>query len=378
MARFLLEKLIPKTSFNYPKILGIKEATKSDLAGWNNKMEKLLDKDEEQSDIEIKRPIKLNETGNVFLSKPESSIKFPYITPKGFHAFFYKTDKIICFYNDTPKEDEGEASPSDDEGGGGASPGTKEVGSSDDEDESYAGGYEKFIKAILKQGTEEGSTSSKAEGTEITTISDDIINNILGLNQNITEEDSEVYYEKLEKALLKIIESVDDINLVITIMPKESIITKGSILVGNTFNVERNTVGLNIYSTRYYERADLEEIEISLLTLLEQSENTPPLTLDFNLKNFNTYFDEKKKSVNVEVIDGKIGDDSKKVSGTNTEKSNTTSKLKELLEGESIVDNYFSDWVKIEINQIKNKNFDTFLVEPENPGKNNRKLLKIY
>ena len=77
MARFLLEKLIPKTSFNYPKILGIKEATKSDLAGWNNKMEKLLDKDEEQSDIEIKRPIKLNETGNVFLSKPESSIKFP-------------------------------------------------------------------------------------------------------------------------------------------------------------------------------------------------------------------------------------------------------------------------------------------------------------
>ena len=275
----------------------------------------------------------VDEGASMFSLESETFITF---VNKNFLPNFYQPTSIICIYTDKPKGGD----PDDDE---------------EDEEEGESD-YKQFITAILGlDGTKENAS----------TIAENIFSDLLNLNK-ISDITGDEYYENLKKDLLKIIERVTDINLVLTILPKKYDIDKISILVGSNFDNNKNTIGLNIYSDKYYTNSGAgspEKLDINLLTLLEEKIGGKKLKLDYNLKNVNEVF-EKIISPVPSVIAKEI-----------VISPDPVSKLIELCNGKEITDHYFSDWNKIEIEQIKNTKMNTFLVEPKTTNKHNRKLL---
>ena len=245
------------------------------------------------------------------ISTKSSTITFPNNTPPDIQEFFYFNKKILCFYDDTPNPQTPSSSPR----------------TTDDS------GQEEFLGKL------------KAFKIQI---------------KNITLEDTpdlEVYYNNLKKELLKIIDKTKDVNLVITIMPKVIVPDKDNkkdILVGQNFDNEKNTIGLNVYASKVYTDVS-EDLEVTILVLLEQiQEVQPALQWNLNLKSINTKFVEKKQTET--VLGNKVSD-----------------KIIELCDGKEIEDHYFEGWEKIEINQIKNKSLNTFLLESS--SNKNKKLL---
>ena len=296
-------------------------------------------------------PLKTTDFGEGSLfsmdSQSETSIT---LLNKDLHPFFYKPDKIICIYNDAPKN-------------------ISDVPPSD----ITAPDYTKFITSILGQGKD------GVESAENVQIAEGIIADLHSLNKPYEHGDAdtvfETYYENLKGDLLKIIDGVSNINLIITVLPKKYEVNKVSILVGSNFNIDYNTVGLNLYSEKYYERTapDVpEKLDINLLTLLVRTPKGAKdfkFNLDFNLKKINDILIDQ-------CIAGEISPE-EAVPVKHTTEPETESKRIELLRictDQKITDDYFSDWHKIEIDQIKNKNFNTFLLEPKTSN-NNRKLL---
>ena len=309
---------------------------------WSEKIHAILKK---KRQINIHEPLKIKalEGGSMFSLESETSLTF---ANKTFFPYFYQSTSIVCIYNDAPNYTETNI----DEG----AEATKE-------DSEEKANYKKFVLNIVNLN--EGGNSE--ENIEIV---ENIFTKLLSLNK-MHDFIGEKYYENLTKKLLKVIETVSKINLVITLLPKKYEVNKGSLLIGPNFDTSKDTVGLNIYSSKYYENSPLsveEKIEINILTLLGKASSGNKLDLKYNLKSLN----EVLKHLNLDQIQGSAHID------VNTESStNTLSKLIELCNGEKISDDYFSDWQKIEIDQIKNKKFNTFLVEPKKNNKHNRKLL---
>ena len=337
---FLLEDLIPnRTGKPWTAASWKKEYNK---VKWSKNINSKL-----KTPLASTPPLKICDVGdeNMFSLESETSITF---LNKDRYPFVYQPKEIITVYRHSKKCTAG---------------GTVGVDIEAD--------YKPFVEAILK-----------IAGGE-TSVADRILTDLSDLNKKFVEVEGEEayykrYYEHLKQKLLEIIEGVEDINVVITILPKNDDIDKEfSILVGSNFKEEKETIGLNIYSKKYYERGDqgeTEQLEINLLTLLEQTSKTPWLSLGFNLKKLNNTLNEYivHAVVAPDVIEEKNGG---VVSDKSTKKPDTISKRIELCNGDKIDDNYFLDWVKIEIDQIKNKKFNTFLVEPLQSGQRNRKLL---
>jgi len=325
---FSLNDLIPdRTGKPWEKLAERGSLTK---LKWSKKIHSIISK----KNIKVLKPLRVRDLGggDLFSFESETSITFP---NKDLHPFFYQPNKIITIYNDNLADSE-------------------PVGSSKKEQD-----YKKFIVPLLSD-PEPDSEVSRA---------DKIYEDLLLLNKLYDYEGNhEKYYKDLKRELLSIIENTNDINLIITLLPKNYYTNKETILVGNNFNTSNNTIGLNIYSEKYYEKTSAdtpENLQIYLLTLLEQisEAKAPYFNLDFNLKNIN------------ELLKGKIVMAASKDMDTKSTETTIVKNIDiELCNGEKIQDNYFSDWVKIEIDQIKNKNFNTFLVEPETTKKT-RKLL---
>ena len=334
-----LEELIPGRTSNF--WTGLSRHGPLNRLAWSKKIwTKFSSKLHGSPPVEYIPPLEAESIGSASMFSLESETSITFVN-KNFLPNFYKSNSIICIYTDQPKADEEDDDEDDDE---------------DDEEDEGGGNYKQFITAIL------GLDGAKEN---VSTIVEDIFGDLLNLNK-ISDITGDEYYENLKKELLKIIERVTGINLVLTILPKKYDIDKISILVGSNFDNNKNTLGLNIYSDKYYTNSGVgspEKLDINLLTLLEEKMGGEKLKLDYNLKNVNEVFEKINNPVpSVITKEMVINPD-------------PVSKLIELCNGKEITDHYFSDWNKIEIEQIKNTKMNTFLVEPKTTNKHNRKLL---
>ena len=160
------------------------------------------------------------------------------------------------------------------------------------------------------------------------------------------------YLDHICQAILKIINSVTNINIIVSII-QWKIQPMSKVIVGRNFDNSKPTVGFNVHSQKLDTGLD-EPLEINHLLLFEQVGGK--LYMDFELTNMNMTFEKfKLKSVTKLVTKSKIHQD--------------------LCNGDEITDDYFTqEWDKIQL-QGGNPEFNTFLLEPKKPGIETRKLL---
>ncbi len=256
-----------------------------------------------------------------------SNLKFPNNVPKEFKKHFFMDKKIIVFYKDKRNTNE--------------------------------------IQNILK-----GPSYN---------LDDNTIQQIMQIKHTDSED--------LKNKCLKIIKSINPrthFNLVISIMPIFSLKPKrkAHIIVGTDFDSSRETIGLNIYSKKYFTESIDEKIEISFLALLEQVDDK--LKLGLSLNSISEHLEKHKVEHTedadiTETVAQAETDDTESaevpVLPAQTPEKTSSPSIVDFCNGEEIKDNYFSqNWDKIELEGVSS-DFNTFLIEPVSSQTKSRKLL---
>ena len=159
------------------------------------------------------------------------------------------------------------------------------------------------------------------------------------------------YVVYLKQAFLKIIESITKINVVIAMIPLESVI------ISPDFDILKKTVGFTVYSKKL-KTGEAEDLRVNYLLLFEQIDDE--FFMDFELTSMNASTWCTRKPLTLK---------------STPELSTKSGACIDLCDGKEIPDDYFTQkWDKIELHG-GNPEFNQFLLEPKKPGSKSRKLL---